>query len=91
MRRIQSFMAEVDDDVVSVKLVFDTTKSKDIDDAIRELKRAKKELTHPRYECELAECDNTFIRGSGSRPKRYCCPTHRVRDYRRRKKLEALA
>lgn len=84
MRRIQSFLAEVDDDVVSVKLVFDTTLVKDIDDAMKELKAAKRLLTHPLYTCQWDDCDIQFRRGSGRRPKSYCCNAHRLRGYRKR-------
>lgn len=49
--------------------------------AKRHLEKQKRELIKPRFQCAFPGCDNTFIRGSGSRPKMYCSNTHKVRGY----------
>lgn len=94
MRRIKSFQAEVDDDVASVNLVFDTTIIKDIQDAINELEKAKKQLEwtrKPLFTCERDGCNNTFRRRSSGRPQKYCTDSHRVRAFQLRKAQEIMA
>ncbi len=87
MRRFQCFDVYVDDDVVNVNLVFNSTVVKDLDDAIERLKAARKKVAHrPIIKiCAMEGCNKIKRFRASGKPGKYCSGACKAKAYRIRK------